>query len=136
MLSAPHRHDQAHWTRVNVGMTSPLWLPFLTAAAAGAAWWTYANWSRSLWAGASPRRDEPPLQPHAAPWKEPERSGSGSSGPSSAAERATPTTSEQPPATEESADRADVIDAAYAANLGPVPKPARKTQKTSARKPR
>src|SRR3712207_4226690 len=48
------RPDPAHWTRTNVGFTSPLWWPFLMAAGAGAAWWTYSNWSRvaaNSWAG-------------------------------------------------------------------------------------
>jgi len=41
-----HRPDQAQWTRMQMGMASPLWLPFMVAASAGAAWWTYANFAR------------------------------------------------------------------------------------------
>ena len=137
------RPDPAHWTRMNVGFASPLWLPFLMAAGAGAAWWTYANWTRlaaSPWTGdlqrlggADGARDATAAAPSSTAAASLEQNlavqgdGAGDLGSEDAGVD----------------DGSDAIDAAYAANLGPVPTPkkraaAKKTaggaKKTAAKK--
>ena len=127
MFNVPEgRHDPAHWTRTNVGFTSPLWWPFLMAAGAGAAWWTYTNWSRiaaSSWTGDLQRLGG--------------GSGSDASGASSLqspgwsldqnlavqGDGASETEDDDLEDDEGVDDGSDAIDAAYAANLGPVPAP-------------
>ena len=129
--SPEHRPDPAHWTRTNVGFTSPLWWPFLMAASAGAAWFTYTNWSRlaaTSWTGDLQRLGD----------------GQGAFRAFEAAEKAGASLDErlsvQGEAAEEAGDPADdevvsdAIDAAYAANLGPVPPPAAKARRSTGRK--
>ncbi|HEX8569555.1 MAG TPA: hypothetical protein VF699_06480 [Caulobacteraceae bacterium] len=130
-FSPDHRPDPAHWTRTNVGLTSPLWWPFLMAAGAGAAWWTYTNWGRiaaTSWTG--------DLQQRLG-----DGNGGGSAGQSFAPAAAS---LEQSLAVQGDAeggasdddddglvdDGSDAIDAAYAANLGPVPAPKKRAAKS------
>jgi len=178
-----HRPDQAQWTRMQMGMASPLWLPFMVAASAGAAWWTYANFARLAAGGgmaraltpnggngasakapdaaqpavAPPQSEtprsvqpaarahldlspEPPVMPPPLPEPEPALTPR-----SAAAPQAKPTSRRKAVLSEAVAGRAaqpeeasskprrkavavepvgeDLIDAAYAANLGPVPEP-------------
>ena len=121
------RPDQAQWARMNAGLASPLWLPFMVAASAGVAWWTYANWARltaASWGGslqpAQPSASEPTPQPSppapAAP--EPVAQPANDTAPAAALEAPEPVAND-----DEDDDVADAIDAAYAANLGPVPPP-------------
>ena len=120
LFHAPeHRPDPAHWTRTNVGLTSPLWWPFLMAAGAGAAWWTYTNWGRiaaNSWTGdlqrlgGGPRDDGP-----SAGWSLDQNLAVQGAG--------APDVEEEDEADEGVDDGSDAIDAAYAANLGPVPAP-------------
>ena len=113
-----HRPDQARFARTTVGMASPLWFPFLMAASAGAAWWTYANWARF---GVQPRAGEgegdgastPPTPQPATP----------PVGASSALAESLAVQGAEAPDTAAEEDASDLIDAAYAANLGPVPAP-------------
>ena len=108
------RPDQAQWARMNVGLASPMLLPFMVAAGAGAAWWAYVNWARTAM----------------APWMVGQGSGGAAQPAPTAApepEAARPAAAAAPPETPPQADNdddgADAIDAAYAANLGPVPSP-------------
>ena len=115
------RPDQAHWTRMNVGFSSPLWLPFLMAAGAGAAWWTYANWTKlaaSPWTGDLQRRMSEDGGPAPAAAGRPEP-------PVKAALHDSLSVQGDAAA----ADASDAIDAAYAANLGPVPLPAKRASR-------
>jgi hypothetical protein len=112
-----------------VGLTSPLWWPFLMAAGAGAAWWTYANWSRiaaSSWTGDLQRLGGA---------SEPDGSGGATAGWSLTQNLAvqgddTPAVRDDEPEEDEGVDDgSDAIDAAYAANLGPVPAPKKRAAK-------
>jgi len=115
--------DQAQWTRMQLGMTSPLWFPFLMAASAGAAWWTYANFSRWAvtppWGGSLQRTPEPDRAP--APKVEPIAVPVARLPESAAALPPPPAVRAE--AAPDDDDGLDAIDAAYAANLGPVPQP-------------
>jgi hypothetical protein len=135
------RPDQGQWTRMNVGLASPLWLPFLMAAGAGAAWWTYANWARqatSPWrgdlqngAGQGAEAAPPPAAGSAASESVAVKGRASSDGPTA---HPTPGPGVQADL-EGAADASDAIDAAYAANLGPVPAPVKRAaRKTPARK--
>lgn len=120
LFSAPDRRpDQAQWTRMNVGFASPLWIPFLMAAGAGAAWWTYANWSKlaSPWTGDLQKLGAEGGAAPAAP-EQPAKSALNQN-------LAVQGAADAPTAAAELDDGSDVIDAAYAANLGPVPPPKR-----------
>lgn len=52
-LSETRRADAARLARMNLGLASPMWLPFLAAASVGAAWWTLQNWPRLIAAASS-----------------------------------------------------------------------------------
>ena len=120
------RPDPAHWTRTNVGLSSPLWWPFLMAAGAGAAWWTYANWARlstTSWTG--------DLQRTLGGAGGSQRSGE-LAGAALDASLAVQGEGASEVEAEVDDDGSDAIDAAYAANLGPVPPPARKPRKKAA----
>ena len=129
-FSPEHRPDPAHWTRTNVGLTSPLWWPFLMSAGAGAAWWTYTKWGRiaaTSWTG--------DLQRLAGSDGE-----GGVTQPLTAAASLEQSLAVQGGAPGEDAeeddagvdDGSDAIDAAYAANLGPVPAPRKRASAKSA----
>jgi hypothetical protein len=63
-----NRPDPVQWTRLQVGMASPLWLPFMMAATAGAAWWTYASIARATaGAGLTTARQAPDGASSASP---------------------------------------------------------------------
>ena len=119
MTSAPfdphHRPDPARFARTTVGMAAPLWFPFLMAASAGAAWWTYASWGRL---GARPRAGEGEGDPEPAPMPV-----SPPAAASSALAESLGVQGSAAPDTSAEEDASDLIDAAYAANLGPVPPP-------------
>ena len=129
--SPEHRPDPAHWTRTNVGLSSPLWWPFLMAAGAGAAWWTYTNWGRiaaNSWTG--------DLQHLSG------GSGDGASRPTGwsldqnlavQGDAAAVVVTEEEQDDEGVDDGSDAIDAAYAANLGPVPAPKKRAATKTAR---
>ena len=108
------RPDQAQWARMNVGLASPMWLPFMAAAGVGAAWWAYVNWARmtmSPWAMGQGSGGFAPSAPAGTPEPEAHRAVAPAEPP------------EEPPLADNDDDGADAIDAAYAANLGPVPPP-------------
>ena len=143
-FAAP-RPDQAHWARVQAGLVSPLWLPFVMAASAGAAWWTYANfarWSQPAWGGRLDAAQEPDPPAQTAKAAEPIRAPEPAAAPPAANENLTAAAAPDPapeapavapetvtPQTGADDDGADAIDAAYAANLGPVLEPAAKARK-------
>jgi hypothetical protein len=45
------RPDQQKWASTGMGAMSPMWLPFIAAASAGAAWWAMTHWARVMGAG-------------------------------------------------------------------------------------
>ena len=130
------RPDPAHWTRTNVGLTSPLWWPFLMAAGAGAAWFTYTNWARiagTPWTGDLQRRFGETGNGGAGPLGDGTRSTLDESLSVQGADPATDAANELADADDDAASAA--IDAAYAANLGPVPEEAApKPRKKAAKK--
>lgn len=45
------RPDQQKWASTGMGAMSPMWLPFIAAASAGAAWWAMTHWARVMGSG-------------------------------------------------------------------------------------
>lgn len=108
------RPDQQKWASTQMGVMSPMWLPFIAAAGVGAAWWTMTHWARVMGAG----------YPGSARSAAPASNGAGASAGAAQAPSAGPSSAAAPAAPMPSAVPLDEVSARSAAVAAPEPAPA------------